>query len=69
MLDLPSGHVSPSAGDATAIRWEGSTLVEVEASDRPDWWSPFATAPDGSAWTVIEEQLYVITPEAVAGTE
>jgi hypothetical protein len=47
-------------------RWDGSTL---DAAERAVQWGKGlapAAAPDGSVWTVIEEQLYVITPEAVA---
>jgi hypothetical protein len=53
-----------------ATRWDGSTLSVVEPAVPPSGrYGPLATAPDGNAWTVIEEQLYVITPEAVAATE
>jgi hypothetical protein len=57
-----------------ATRWDGSTLSVVEPAV-PSIMTPYgalvplATAPDGMAWTVIEEQLYVITPEAVAAAE
>ena len=47
-------------------RWDGTT---VSLAEPPFPWgkaSSSATAPDGSAWTVIDGQLYVITPEAVA---
>jgi len=50
-------------------RWDGTTLSLAEpaipwgSSRKP------ATAPDGSAWTVIDNKLYVISPEAVAATE
>ena len=50
-------------------RWDGTTLSLAEPVIPWGSASPPATAPDGSAWTVIEEQLYVITPEAVAATE
>ncbi len=52
-----------------AARWDGSTLDVVEPTVR--WFAsdPVATSPDGSIWTVIDQQLYVISPEAVAATE
>jgi hypothetical protein len=50
-------------------RWDGTTLSLAEPAIPWASASPPATAPDGSAWTVIEEQLYVVTPEAVAVTE
>jgi hypothetical protein len=54
-------------------RWDGSDLEVFEQPadplPRPPIYGPVATAPDGSAWTIMEEQLYVITPESVAATE
>ena len=47
-------------------RWDGTT---VSLAEPPIPWGEGllrATAPDGSVWTVIDRQLYVITPEAVA---
>ena len=54
-------------------RWDGSDLEVFEQPadprPRPSIYGPVATAPDGSAWTIMKEQLYVITPEAVAASE
>ena len=55
-------------------RWDASAFEVLEQpadslTSRPPVYGPAATAPDGSAWTIKEEQLYVITPDAVAATE
>jgi hypothetical protein len=52
-----------------AARWDGSTLDVVEPTVR--WFAsdPVVTLMDGSFWTVIDQQLYVITPDAVTASE
>jgi hypothetical protein len=50
-------------------RWDGTTLSLAEPAIPWGSSSQPATAPDGSAWTVIDNKLYVISPEAVAATE
>jgi hypothetical protein len=52
-----------------ATRWDGTTLSAVDLPVRLDADAPFAMAPDGTAWTVLDEQLYAITPDAVVATE
>ncbi len=52
-----------------ATRWDGSTLSVVEAAVPVGFYPPLATAPDGLAWTVLDQQLYIITLEAGAVSE
>jgi hypothetical protein len=50
-------------------RWDGTTVSLAEPL-LPWGELPLpAIAPDGSAWTVIDRQLYVVTPEAVMVAE
>ena len=49
--------------------WDGTRLRAVDPSVPTGASAPLVMASDGTAWTVIKQQLYAITPEAVAATE
>ena len=64
-----------AASDSWLWRKRRVLLVDgttVSLADPPIPWGEAwsrAIAPDGSAWTVIDRQLYVVTPEAVMVAE
>ena len=65
LKQAPDGELWMKAQDHIA-RFDGSTWLRLLSEQAISDWD---IAPDGSVWLQADDDLYVITPEAVASNE